>query len=81
MTNATSNIGVAGVNASDPEIAKAPVVEHRDEGKTRRIVLQVVKQVVVFVFAIMMLYPILWMIASSLRRPDEIFTNMGLWVS
>ncbi|NEG79391.1 ABC transporter permease subunit [Bifidobacterium avesanii] len=36
---------------------------------------------VVFVFAIMMLYPILWMIASSLRRPDEIFTNMGLWVS
>ena len=82
MTSAIAdNIGVQGVNASDPEIAKAPVVEHRDEGRARRVVLQVVKQAVVLVFALLMLYPILWMVASSLRRPDEIFTNMGLWVS
>ncbi|MBM6699960.1 carbohydrate ABC transporter permease [Bifidobacterium pullorum subsp. saeculare] len=44
-------------------------------------VLQVVKQLVVLAVALLMLYPILWMIASSLRKPSEIFTNMGLWVS
>ncbi|WP_169240456.1 carbohydrate ABC transporter permease [Bifidobacterium olomucense] len=46
-----------------------------------RVVVSVVKQVVVLLLAIIMLYPILWMIASSLRPQDEIFTNMGLVVT
>ncbi|WP_243388579.1 carbohydrate ABC transporter permease [Bifidobacterium scaligerum] len=46
-----------------------------------RVVGAVAKQVVVLLLAIMMLYPILWMVASSLRPQDEIFTNMGLVVT
>ncbi|MGF0115852.1 carbohydrate ABC transporter permease [Promicromonospora sp. Marseille-Q5078] len=29
---------------------------------------------------IVMIYPLLWMIASSLRTDDDIFTSIGLWV-
>ena len=39
------------------------------------------KQIAVLAVAIVMLYPILWMIASSLRPQSEIFTNMGLVVT
>jgi len=28
----------------------------------------------------LMLYPVIWMVVSSLRSPDEIFTSPGLWV-
>lgn len=31
--------------------------------------------------ALIMLYPVLWMIASSLRENEAIFTSSGLWVS
>ena len=46
-----------------------------------RVIVAVVKQIVVLLVAILMLYPILWMIASSLRPQDEIFKNMGLIVT
>ncbi|WP_240544242.1 carbohydrate ABC transporter permease [Bifidobacterium sp. SO4] len=46
-----------------------------------RTVGSVIKQIVVLLLAIVMLYPILWMIASSLRPQSEIFTNMGLVVT
>ena len=42
---------------------------------------QLIKQILLFVFALVMLYPILWMIASSLRGQNEIFKNMGLLVT
>lgn len=41
----------------------------------------IVKHVVVTVVAVIMLYPVLWMIASSLRPQSEIFTNMGLLIT
>ncbi|WP_226805798.1 ABC transporter permease subunit [Bifidobacterium eulemuris] len=72
MTNATTT-----VNA----VSAASIPVRKEEHKIRRIILQVVKQLVVLAFALIMLYPILWMVASSLRKPSEIFTNMGLWVS
>ena len=74
MTDSTMNIKT--VSASNVDI---PV--HADRHKTRRTVVQIVKQIVVLAVALIMLYPVLWMIASSLRKPSEIFTNMGLWVS
>ena len=40
----------------------------------------VIKQLAVLGLSIVMLYPILWMIASSLRPQSEIFSNMGLWI-
>jgi multiple sugar transport system permease protein len=30
-------------------------------------------------FALIMMYPLLWMISASLRPQDEIFTSVGLW--
>lgn len=74
MTETTMNI--KATNNSSVEI---PV--YRKQHKTRRIVLQAVKQIVMLAVALVMLYPVLWMIASSLRKPSEIFSNMGLWVS
>ena len=46
-----------------------------------RIIMAVIKQIIVLLVAIIMLYPILWMVASSLRPQNEIFTNMGLAVT
>lgn len=46
-----------------------------------RVVAAAAKQIAVLAVAIVMLYPILWMIASSLRPQSEIFTNMGLVVT
>jgi ABC-type glycerol-3-phosphate transport system permease component len=46
-----------------------------------RMVVSVAKHIVVLLIAIIMLYPILWMVASSLRPQNEIFTNMGLAVT
>lgn len=40
----------------------------------------IIKQILVFALAVLMLYPILWMVASSLRAPSEIFANTGLIV-
>lgn len=41
---------------------------------------KVLKQLLVFALAVLMLYPILWMVASSIRAPSEIFANSGLIV-
>lgn len=46
-----------------------------------RVVAAAAKQIAVLAVAIVMLYPVLWMIASSLRPQSEIFTNMGLVVT
>ena len=46
-----------------------------------RVIVAVIRQIAVLLVAILMLYPILWMIASSLRPQDEIFKNMGLVVT
>ena len=74
MTDSTMNIKAVG-----PSTADIPV--RADRHRVRRAVAQIVKQVVVLALALIMLYPVMWMIASSLRKPSEIFTNMGLWVS
>ena len=66
---------------SDAVVSSSPAVPVHKPNRVRAVVLEVVKQVVVFAFAFLMLYPILWMVASSLRPQDEIFTNMGLIVT
>lgn len=53
-----------------------------DRGRAvARVVIPIVKHVLVFALAVFMLYPVLWMIASSLRPADRIFTDMGLLVT
>ena len=66
---------------SDAVVSSSPAVPVHRPNRVRAVVLEVVKQVVVFAFAFLMLYPILWMVASSLRPQDQIFTNMGLVVT
>lgn len=46
-----------------------------------RVIIPIVKHVLVLALAVFMLYPVLWMIASSLRPGDKIFTDMGLAVT
>ncbi|WP_432546965.1 carbohydrate ABC transporter permease [Kineococcus sp. SYSU DK004] len=41
----------------------------------------VLKHVLLIAAALLMLYPVLWMIAGSLRSQDQIFTAPGLWVA
>ncbi|WP_236023636.1 carbohydrate ABC transporter permease [Bifidobacterium miconis] len=91
MTDATLNLKAPAAKRAAVSATTAPasssgasdvsIPEYKDQNKVRNIVIQIVKQLVVLAIALIMLYPILWMIASSLRKPNEIFTNMGLWVS
>lgn len=57
--------------------------ERKGDGKRAvvRVVVPVIKQVLVLALAVFMLYPVLWMIASSLRPGDKIFADMGLVVT
>ena len=41
----------------------------------------VLVHVVLLVVALLMIYPLLWMIASSLKPQNEIFSNLSLWPS
>jgi multiple sugar transport system permease protein len=46
----------------------------------RRLLPSVLKHALLIAIAIVMLYPLLWMVASSLRPNDEIFTSPGLFI-
>ena len=70
MTDSHKNLKTGSPSAA------LPVFGHRSAD----IFKQLIKQILLFVFALVMLYPILWMIASSLRGQNEIFKNMGLLV-
>jgi multiple sugar transport system permease protein len=35
--------------------------------------------VLIIIGIVTMLYPVLWMISSSFKPSDQIFTHMGLW--
>lgn len=55
-------------------------VSHPKSREALRVALTILKHLVVLAVAVIMLYPVLWMIASSLRPANEIFTDMGLFV-
>ena len=44
----------------------------------RRNLLGLVKHIVMLAFVVLMLYPLVWMVVSSLRPNNEIFTNAGI---
>jgi len=52
------------------------VQQLHQERRIREILITVVYHLGVGLFAFVMLYPILWLVASSLKPPDEIFTNI-----
>jgi multiple sugar transport system permease protein len=46
--------------------------------KKKRIRPKIFSHILIIAGALVMIYPLLWMIAASLKPQDEIFTNMGL---
>jgi multiple sugar transport system permease protein len=58
------------------------VVEARDAGwKTRARIKSVVSHTLLIGASILMLYPLLWMLAASVRPENEIFTSPSIWPS
>src|SRR5690625_4419079 len=47
--------------------------------RPRRLVRRTLKHVVMVAASLAMIYPLLWMVVSSLRPNDEIFRNPSLW--
>jgi multiple sugar transport system permease protein len=42
---------------------------------------RLLKHIVLIAFGVIMLYPLLWMLVSSLRPNDMIFREAGLWLT
>ncbi|MFC7457538.1 carbohydrate ABC transporter permease [Brachybacterium sp. GCM10030267] len=61
--------------ASRDDTASAPIVP---KPRPRRLVRRTLKHLVMIAASVAMIYPLLWMIVSSLRPNDEIFRNPGL---
>ncbi|MBZ3906233.1 MULTISPECIES: carbohydrate ABC transporter permease [Streptomyces] len=55
-----------------------PVARTRTTGPTRRRVRSLLKHAALIACALLMLYPVLWMVVSSLRPSNEIFRNAGI---
>lgn len=71
---------MTSINSSSKTIQKTDFPGEHARAKNTKTWVGIVKQLVVLALAILMLYPILWMVASSLRAPSEIFANSGLVV-
>lgn len=54
------------------------MIERRRAMHRKRKIMSRVKFVVLFAFALLILYPLLWMLASSFKPESDIFKNMGL---
>ncbi|MFR9722936.1 carbohydrate ABC transporter permease [Streptomyces sp. MS19] len=59
--------------------APAPVLARSARARRRRVT-SVIKHVFLVVICLLMLYPLLWMVVSSLRPNSDIFTSPGLLV-
>ncbi|WP_369055562.1 carbohydrate ABC transporter permease [Kineococcus terrestris] len=61
--------------------ARPTAPESRPDGRWPGRGRSVLKHALLIAAALLMLYPVLWMIAGSLRSQDQIFTAPGLWVA
>lgn len=68
------------LNSSSHAFQTHGITKKTGQIKDRHLWAKVLKQLLVFALAVLMLYPILWMFASSIRAPSEIFANSGLIV-
>ncbi|MGP9536389.1 carbohydrate ABC transporter permease [Brachybacterium sp. AOP43-C2-M15] len=62
--------------ASDPAAGTTTITP---KARPRRLVRRTVKHVLMAAASLAMIYPLLWMVVSSLRPNEEIFRNPGLW--
>jgi multiple sugar transport system permease protein len=64
------------------DVHRLTVVEEEDRAKTiRRRILSVIAHVLLIGASVVMLYPLLWMLAASIRPENEIFSGSSIWPS
>ncbi|HEY8576713.1 MAG TPA: carbohydrate ABC transporter permease [Devosia sp.] len=61
--------------------AKLTVVGERRLSPTQRRLLSVLAHAALLAVSVLMLYPLLWMLAASVRPENEIFTSASIWPS
>lgn len=75
-TNVT-DLALPSAAGDDARIAHA--LKHEQEKRQRRA--RLFKHAFLIIFSFVMLYPLLWLTASSLKPENEIFGALGLWPS
>src|SRR4029434_1624157 len=72
---------VAPIDSTTPLTGPAPqeAIHHRPTWRDRT--RSVIKHILLIVASLIMIYPRLWLIASSLRPTDVIFRTPGLWLN
>lgn len=80
-TNMQANAGQLPPVPERPEKSAPPIRDttFKPKDKGRRI--RLIKHAILIVFGVIMLYPLLWMLVSSLRPNDEIFRLTGLFLT
>lgn len=71
----------ATVSYDDAPDALAVAAEIRKRRKKREARARLLRHVFLLIFAFIMVYPLLWMVASSLKPDNEIFGRLSLWPS
>jgi multiple sugar transport system permease protein len=59
--------------------APQEAIHHRATGRDR--VISVIKHILLIAASVIMIYPLLWLVASSLRPTEVIFRTPGLWLN
>ncbi|ABM10622.1 carbohydrate ABC transporter permease [Paenarthrobacter aurescens] len=79
MTNFnTLEATVSAPAAVPPQSTPPPGRNHRQRSKPRGVLGSILKHTGLILGALIMLYPVLWLVVSSLRPTDEIFRDPGL---
>jgi multiple sugar transport system permease protein len=65
----------------DADVDRRPNRSRRPGATTWTTVRRLLKHVLLIVIALIVLYPVLWLIVSSFRPNDEIFRTPGLWLT
>ena len=76
-TSAATEAILVSRNAVDPNWRKLAAKRARGRARPKAIL----KHLLLIVTGLLMLYPVLWLVVSSLRPTDEIFRNPGLVIS
>jgi multiple sugar transport system permease protein len=71
----------ASIDGPTERSAREVAQDLREARKKRESRSRLLKHIFLSFFAFVMLYPLLWMLASSLKQDNEIFGNLSLWPS
>lgn len=71
----------AGVSYEQIDDALEVAASIREQRRKREARARMLKHVFLLIFAFIMVYPLLWMVASSLKPDNEIFGRLSLWPS